>query len=95
MSQGDRTPPRGKGAAEDGGAEPNRALNMQSALRRLEEIARQLEGETLDLETSLKLYREARELHAFCVARLSEVEREAQILTEDGTIARADSSEQD
>jgi exodeoxyribonuclease VII small subunit len=57
---------------------------LEEALRRLEEIAGVLERGTLDLESSLALYREACDLHAFCVARLAEVEREARILTEDG-----------
>lgn len=77
----------GGGQARDGrqGAQGPPALEV--ALRRLEEIASQLESGSLDLESSLRLYREAGELHAACVSRLAEVEREVRILTEQGSVA--------
>ncbi len=59
---------------------------LEQALRRLEEIAGELERGDLDLEGALGLYREARELHAACVARLGEAEHELQILMADGTL---------
>ncbi|MCK4306148.1 MAG: exodeoxyribonuclease VII small subunit [Candidatus Eisenbacteria sp.] len=66
-------------------------LPLEKALERLEEIARQLEGGSLDLELSLQRYREARELYGRCVARLSEAEREVRILMADGSLGSQDS----
>ncbi len=60
--------------------------SLEEALRRIEEIATRLETGSLDLESSLALYREARDLHAFCVARLAAAERDLQILMADGEI---------
>jgi exodeoxyribonuclease VII small subunit len=67
-------------------ASPPAGLTLEAALRRLEEIAARLEAGTLDLEPALGLYREARELHGFCVARLAAAERELQILMADGSV---------
>jgi exodeoxyribonuclease VII small subunit len=57
---------------------------MEELLQRLEAIATRLESGGLPLEDALALYREARDLHAACVARLGEAERELQILMADG-----------
>jgi exodeoxyribonuclease VII small subunit len=65
---------------------PGDGMTLEGALGRIEEIAGRLETGALDLETSLALYREARDLHAFCVARLAAAEHDLQILMSDGTI---------
>ena len=57
---------------------------LEETLQRLEAIAARLESGGLPLEEALALYREARDLHAGCVARLGEAERELQILMADG-----------
>jgi exodeoxyribonuclease VII small subunit len=61
-------------------------MTLEAALRRIEEIAARLETGTLDLEASLALYREARDLHAFCVGKLAAAEHELEILMADGQI---------
>ena len=73
---------RTEGPDGAGAAEPT----LERALQRLEEIAARLETGTLDLEGSLTLYREARDLHSYCVARLAAAERDLQILMSDGTL---------
>jgi exodeoxyribonuclease VII small subunit len=77
----------GSGPTPDHGKEPT----LEEALAGIEAIAAKLEAGDLDLETSLRLYREARSLHALCVSRLSEAERELQILMADGEL-RTESS---
>lgn len=64
------------------------ALRVEDALARLEEIARELEEGSLDLEQSLAHYREARGLHAQVVARLTRVEEEVRTLMEADGIAQ-------
>ena len=59
---------------------------LEDALLRLESIAAQLEAGSLPLEEALALYREARALHAVCVERLSEAERELQVLMANGEL---------
>jgi len=61
-------------------------VKLEKAMDRLDEIARKMEGDDLELEESLKYYSEARSLYASCVSRLSEAEREIQILMADGTL---------
>jgi exodeoxyribonuclease VII small subunit len=76
---------KGAGAkAADRGA--GEALTLEAALKRLEEIAARLETGSLDLETSLALYREARDLHAICVTKLAAAEHDLQILMADGSL---------
>jgi exodeoxyribonuclease VII small subunit len=79
MKKSDGERPREDPASGEG-------MTLEAALARIEEIAGRLETGTLDLETSLALYREARELHAFCVARLAAAEHDLQILMSDGSI---------
>jgi len=73
-----------RGKAESSSA--GEGLSLEAALQRLEEIAVRLETGSLDLETSLALYREARDLHAACVARLAAAEHDLQILMADGSL---------
>ncbi len=75
-SSDDRGPQEGTGE----GSVASENLNLERAIGRLEEIAARLEAGDLDLEESLELYKEAKRLHAFCVERLSQVEREIEIL---------------
>ena len=96
MAEGERekgsnakSAPRVQPAQEDlleAGAPRGSAQTFEVALRRLEEIARHLEEGDLDLQASLALYREARELHGFCVARLTEAEQELQVLLADDRV---------
>ncbi len=65
-------------------------LSLEQALEQLEQIASELESGALDLEHSLKRYREARELYNGCVARLGEAEREVRLLMADGSTEAAD-----
>jgi exodeoxyribonuclease VII small subunit len=76
-------------AAGVGAREPQPAAGaprLEEALAQLEAIAGRLEKGTLPLEEALALYREARGLHARCVALLSEAERELQVLMPGGEL---------
>ncbi len=55
-------------------------LSIDKALDRLEEINRQLETGDLDLEASLKLYKEGTELAGKLKSQLEGVEKELQII---------------
>lgn len=55
--------------------------NFESALKRLEEIARDLEGAEVSLDHSVKLFEEGRELIEFCTAKLNEAESKLKKLT--------------
>lgn len=81
-----KRPPHGESVA----GKKTKELSLEEALERLEEIARELEDGSLDLERSLQRYREARRLYSGCVARLSEAEREVRILMADGNLGPAD-----
>ena len=82
---------RGKKKAALAGEEAVLAeLSLEQALEQLEQIAKELESGALDLEHSLKRYREARELYNRCVARLGEAEREVRLLMADGSTEAAD-----
>lgn len=73
-------------AARGGEGEAVEAGTLEQALARLEAIAGRLEQGTLALEEALALYREARELHARCVALLGAAEQELQVLMPDGEL---------
>ncbi len=49
-------------------------LSFESALRRLEEIVRQLESGDVPLEASIDLYAEAQSLRTHCERKLSDAE---------------------
>ncbi|MCI0532485.1 MAG: exodeoxyribonuclease VII small subunit [candidate division Zixibacteria bacterium] len=55
---------------------PSKKLNFEKLLRRLEEIAEQLESGDLGLEESLKIFREGVELSRQCTKFLDESETE-------------------
>jgi exodeoxyribonuclease VII small subunit len=54
---------------------------FETALQRLEEIVRSLEGNTASLDESLSLYEEGRELIAFCQEKLDATEQKLKVLT--------------
>ena len=56
---------------------------FETALARLEEIVRELEGGDLALEQSLKLFEEGIKLSRICNKRLNEIERRVEILLKD------------
>ncbi len=55
-------------------AEQLAALSFEDALKRLEEIVRQLETGNAPLDTAITLYTEAQALKQHCEARLSDAE---------------------
>ena len=79
-----------KAPAAGESAQPPQGLTVEAVLERLESIAKELEGGGADLERSLKLYREARELYGTCLARLGEAEREVRILMANGSVQGQD-----
>lgn len=56
---------------------------FEQALKRLEQIVDSLEGGTLSLEESLKVFEEGVKLARLCTKRLEEAERKVEILTTD------------
>lgn len=80
------TPTPKPGKPIPAGAEQGEAFALEDALKRLEQIAQQLEGQSPDLEQGLKLYREARALYERCVATLSAAEQEIRVLMADGKV---------
>ncbi len=59
-------------------------LDVESALARLEEVAKKLSGEGVSLEESLSLYSEGVELVSYCNKKLDAVERKINILRTSG-----------
>ncbi|MCE2983058.1 MAG: exodeoxyribonuclease VII small subunit [Parachlamydia sp.] len=53
---------------------------FETALQRLEEILERMNGGTISLEESLKLYEEADQLLALCNKQLNEAEQKIEIL---------------
>ena len=53
---------------------------FEKALDRLEEIANQLEDESVELEETLKLYKEAQDLAVHCQEKLDQAETELETL---------------
>jgi exodeoxyribonuclease VII small subunit len=56
---------------------------FEGALKRLEEIVAQLEGNKLELEQSLQIFEEGVKLVRFCTGRLDAAERRIEILLAD------------
>ena len=56
---------------------------FEGALKRLEEIIAQLEGNKLELEQSLEIFEEGVRLVRFCTGRLDAAERRIEILLAD------------
>jgi exodeoxyribonuclease VII small subunit len=63
---------------------------FETALKRLEEIVRKLEGGDLSLEDSLKAFEEGVKQAAFCSKKLNEAEKRVEVLLKqkDGSFAR-------
>lgn len=63
---------------------------FEEALKRLETIVGELEKDSVDLETSLKLFEEGVKLSRTCAAKLEEAEKKIEMLTReaDGTLNR-------
>ncbi len=57
---------------------------FETAMKRLEEIVKQLEDGSLTLDESLKVYEEGMELSQFCSAKLNEAEGKVQRLVKQG-----------
>ena len=58
-------------------------LKFDQALERLEKIVREMEGEGLSLEETLKKYEEGIKLSRFCLATLDQAEKKVEILIRD------------
>ena len=56
-------------------------MSFEEAVRKLEEIAARLEGENVDLDSSLKLYEEGISLVRYCNAMLDKAERKIKMLS--------------
>ncbi len=55
-------------------------ISFEDALKRLEEIVRQMESGDLSLERMVGAYEEGRKLLDLCAARLNEVEKKIELL---------------
>ena len=56
------------------------ADKFETALKRLEEVVRRLEGGDLSLEESLKAFEEGVRQAGFCMKKLNEAERKVELL---------------
>ena len=56
-------------------------MSFEEVVKRLEEIAAKLEGEKVDLDTSLKLYEEGVSLVRYCNTMLDGAERKIKMLS--------------
>lgn len=63
---------------------------FETSLKKLEEIVRRLEGGSLSLEDSLKIFEEGVKHSSFCVKKLDEAERRVEVLLKrkDGSFDR-------
>lgn len=63
---------------------------FETALKKLEEIVKRLEGGSISLEDSLKAFEEGVKHAAFCSQKLDEAERRVEVLLKrkDGTFGR-------
>ncbi len=55
--------------------------NFESALKRLEEIARKLEDEDIALDDAINLYEEGMKLVEFCSKKLQEAKNRVKLIT--------------
>ena len=69
---------------------PMAAEKFESALKKLEEVVRKLEGGELSREDSLKAFEEGVKHSAFCSGKLNEAERRVELLMKqrDGSLVR-------
>jgi exodeoxyribonuclease VII small subunit len=61
-------------------------LNFESALKRLEIIAKKLEEENLSLEEALKYFEEGMKLSKFCSEQLEAAENKVKIIMKDSEL---------
>ncbi len=61
-------------------------MEFEDAIKRLEEIVKELEDGQITLEKSLKLFSEGIELSKFCQSSLENAEKQIQMLTESGKL---------
>jgi len=63
---------------------------FETALKKLEELVKKLEGGELSLDDSLKAFEEGVKLAGFCSTKLNEAEKRIEVLTrqKDGTFTR-------
>jgi len=61
-------------------------LNFESALKRLETIAKKLEEENLNLEEALKYFEEGMKLSKFCNEQLRAAENKVKIIMKDSEL---------
>ena len=63
---------------------------FETALKKLEDIVRRLEGGALSLDDSLKAFEEGVKHAAFCTKKLDEAERKVEVLLKrkDGSFSR-------
>jgi exodeoxyribonuclease VII small subunit len=59
-------------------------MDFETALQRLEEIVKTLEGSELPLASALELFEEGVTLSRFCHSKLDEAERKVEILVKKG-----------
>ena len=59
---------------------PEAVPDFETALKRLEEIVRKLEGGELTLDSSLELFEEGIQLSRLCHVKLGQAERRVEIL---------------
>ncbi|MGA1825484.1 MAG: exodeoxyribonuclease VII small subunit [bacterium] len=59
---------------------PKTELSFEEAIKKLEDIVKYLENDTLDLENSLKIFEEGIKLSGICNQKLAEAERKIEIL---------------
>jgi exodeoxyribonuclease VII small subunit len=59
-------------------------MDFETALQRLEEIVKTLEGTELPLASALELFEEGVTLSRFCHSKLNEAERKVEILVKKG-----------
>jgi exodeoxyribonuclease VII small subunit len=63
---------------------------FETALKKLEEVVKKLEGGELSLDDSLKAFEEGVKLAGFCSGKLNEAEKKVELLLKqkDGTFVR-------
>lgn len=68
-------------------------MTFEEAIKRLEEIVRELEDGQLPLEKSLELFSEGIAVSKLCQSSLADAEQRIQILTSDGELKEFGSGE--
>lgn len=70
---------------------------FETALKKLEDVVRKLEGGELSLDESLKAFEEGVKYSAFCSKKLNEAERRVEVLIKrrDGSLATAPFEEEE